>query len=297
MSRLGLSSAWFSVQFGFFARNAGRKTCELSRGRPTMPKKSSVTNTGKTAKGNEKAVSAKARQRVPIQSQSPLQIPGKGYPGEPVEVPANAVVDEEIDFLPDGCHSESGGDPNGHRIQESLVELKKELDSLPYKDVETCVQAMDRIVSLIKTIADFTKLDTWSDECLSAVCDEYTKAARSFAALILAERVRRIFRDKIDLENEKSQENLQEKQATAEIIRKLLSPWSLGFIHEGDKKSGLFQIYACAEKSSDGAYRFVGYGNSGSLTALDEIRKAVNSPILGDASVFSKRPNLRGPTR
>ena len=129
-----------------------------------------------------------------------------------------------------------------------------------------------------------------------ACCDEYTRAARHFAELITAERIRRIFSQKIDWTTGKSLESLEEKKKTAQLVREILSPWNLGFFREGDK-SGIYQIFATDNNSEDGVYRLKLYGKKESFTASDEIRKTVEFPVLGDASCFDNRPNLLGPSR
>jgi hypothetical protein len=151
--------------------------------------------------------------------------------------------------------------------------------------------AADRVKSAVDAV-----LAKIADEAsLDEACDEYTVAAKSFAATILAERIRQSFLEKIDFRTGQSNETAEQKYQTAQTIRDLLSPWNLGFCHPS-KPGVVFQLFS-GDEGANGRYRLSGYGlarkNSYRMSKADEVVQIISAPELGDVTGFLYNHNLR----
>ena len=121
-------------------------------------------------------------------------------------------------------------------------------------------------------------------EELARQCDAYTGAAKDFAAMILAERVRQSFVDTIADENQKSTESVDEKLQHAREVRDWLAPWNLGF-HDPETGAA-FQLRARHYGTTGGGYRLGKYGEmtSASIDSWSKILPVVTNPQLCDVT-------------
>ncbi len=111
------------------------------------------------------------------------------------------------------------------------------------------------------------------------LCDEYTKAAKTMAAILLEERVRRSFMGKIDPETGKSTESLADKITHAQQIRDFLSPWNFGFA----LNEGRAQIQGYNNGGPLGNFRLVPYGGKVAVAETarwETVKKVLLSPTL-----------------
>lgn len=159
---------------------------------------------------------------------------------------------QEPDEMP---HCDQDDNSSNQRLLTAVDNLKQVIDS-----AETAFQAGDG--------AQFGTL-----------CDEYTKAAKSLAAVLLEERVKRSFIGKIDPETGKSTESLADKITHAQQIRDFLSPWNFGFALNG----GRAQIQGYNNGGPLGNFRLVPYGGKMAVAETarwETVKKVLLSPTL-----------------
>jgi hypothetical protein len=204
-------------------------------------------------------------------------------------VPGLDVRDKPLDISsePEG-NKEEPSDGKGP-MEEGESKSQKD-DPLPYKDLESATIALKAAIEEAVAAAS-NKRD------IGALCDEYTKAARSFAAIILGERIRQSFESKIDPESGRPTETYKEKIAHAGAIRDWLHAWNFGF---KDPKSDLsYQLRASSSSGALGRFRLGPHGtpsNSAQPSSWEEVARVVLKPVLCDvtAAVWERDPHRRG---
>jgi hypothetical protein len=162
--------------------------------------------------------------------------------------------------------------------------MKQPNDGLPFKNIK---EAEHAVISAVSVAVHAVNVE--GD--LQEACDAYTRAARSFAALILAERIRRTTATTLETSHGHSNESLAEKIEHARNIREMLAPWNLGLC---DTSTGTtYQIRACSNGTQGGHFRLRAYGNDGSHSSWNFVKSILTQPALADTTQFVYRSNVR----
>jgi hypothetical protein len=162
--------------------------------------------------------------------------------------------------------------------------MKHPEDGLPFKNIK---EAKHAVISAVSAAVHAVN----NEGDLQEASDAYTRAARSFAALILAERIRRTTAKTLETSHGHSNESLAEKIEHARDIKEMLAPWNLGLC---DTTSGrIYQIRACSNGTQGGHFRMRAYGNEGSHSSWDFVKCILTQPALADTTEFVYRSNVR----
>jgi hypothetical protein len=141
-----------------------------------------------------------------------------------------------------------GQDQPRPQLQRCFCPLPKPSESNLCDAAQAVADAVERAVS------QFSEPD---DSAFGRCCEEYTRAAKGFAKLILAERIRRSFTPTIA--DGKSNESVSEKIEHAGLVRSWLFPWNLGL---KEKSTGLtVQLFGRPSGSKAGSFALVAYNS------------------------------------
>ncbi|MDX1968855.1 MAG: hypothetical protein SFV23_16895 [Planctomycetaceae bacterium] len=124
-------------------------------------------------------------------------------------------------------------------------------------------------------------------ETQAACCDEFQVSAKSFAALILAQRIQHSFSAAIDPTTGKSTKNLEGKLDHAREIKSWLQPWNFGLVDPRTQRA--YQIRGRNNGTSGGAYGFRPYGKGveePEFTAWSDAVAVLSQPQLTDVTEF-----------
>jgi hypothetical protein len=125
---------------------------------------------------------------------------------------------------------------------------------------------------------------------LSTCSDEYTKAARSFAAIVLAKRISDLVsKVPIDPKTSCPDFGFSEKVDLSRQVRFMLAPWNLG-LADGVNQTK-YQLMSQSSGSKRGVFvlrRFGSPGSSESIRSWPAIAKILGSPHLCDVTKESR---------
>jgi hypothetical protein len=135
-------------------------------------------------------------------------------------------------------------------------------------------------------------------ESLGIRCDEFTPAVKQFAALILAERIRRSFLEQVDPARNVPLESPEEKLAHAKAIRVWLAPFNLAFsCRTADGRQAPHQLFAGSTGKTQGTFLLSEYGHSSPRRAMssweNSIRAVVKNPVLVDVTDLTRHHDSR----
>jgi hypothetical protein len=135
-------------------------------------------------------------------------------------------------------------------------------------------------------------------ESLGVRCDEFTPAAKQFAALILAERIRLSFLEQVDPKWNFPRESLEEKLLHTKAIRAWLAPFNLAFsCRTADGRQAPHQLFSTSTGKAQGTFLLSEYGNSSPRRVMssweNSIRAVVTNPVLVDATDLTRHHDSR----
>lgn len=146
----------------------------------------------------------------------------------------------------------------------------------------------------LKASADSILRSMETEQDLSASYDEFKTTARSFAKLILEERIRKQCESlSPDALPSELFDSLDRKIAFADTIRSWLSAWNLGFC---DRQTGhVHQLYATSAGNSTGAFCLSQYGatRDNKIKAWSRILEIIADPQLEDITPGTGRNSTR----
>lgn len=183
---------------------------------------------------------------------------------------------------PDAIREETDGfNKQSKKHEEPKYEL-----IVPLKMSEDNARALQDALAGLHKAADASVvacLDENKFGSLESLSDEFTEAARIFAARLLAERVRRSFVGKVDPETEKSLETQDQKIEHARQVRRLLAKWNFGF----ETAVGAVQLHGIGNGGPLGCFKLTPYGGQKASKAIakwDTVKRILDEPRLVDVT-------------
>jgi hypothetical protein len=179
--------------------------------------------------------------------------------------------------------------------QQVQLDLQKDLPlPKPRSELTAALSGLRAAMDTAAAAYENGRIDL--DKC----CDDYTTAAKNFAALILAERIRRSFERKVDSVTGKSTESVDEKIQHAKEVRMWLASWNFALRDPSSHQA--LGIRGYSNRTRGGAFRLSAFGKSKNLvrpTSWESIRALVLSPVLCDvtAEVHERDFSLDQPSR
>ena len=160
---------------------------------------------------------------------------------------------------------------------------------LTYENLPLAFQA-------VKETIDICEAQLKSNGDVEACSKIYAKAARSLAALILTEQIRKMCEGMTEMARPSSSEQfatLEKKTLFADKIRHLLAPWNFGFRDSEENETKVYQIYAGSAGGSFSKFVLNEYGSGNTISAWEKVVKIISKPCLVDVTKFSLRRESR----
>ena len=160
---------------------------------------------------------------------------------------------------------------------------------LTYENLPLAFQA-------VKEAIDVCEAQIKPNGDIEACCKIYSKAARSLAALILTEQIRKMCEGMTEMTRPSSSEQfatLEKKTRFADKIRHLLAPWNFGFRDSDESENKVYQIYAGSAGGTFSKFVLNEYGSGNTISAWEKVVKIISKPCLVDVTKFSLRRESR----